>query len=203
MAIIDIINLIVLMMVINNIVLAEGMGISCVVSCSKRNAAKIGLITTFAIIIVSSITYYLEIYIVTPLELEHIKLFAYVLIMFFTFKLLEIITKKIAPKVYGSINCDFRIVAGNSAVLGVALSLHQESITYIQTLFASIGVGIGFIFAMMLFASVRKVIDASPFVPESFKGVPIQLIALSIISLVILSVGNVITIIISSYASIA
>ena len=47
---------------------------------------------------------------------------------------------------------------------------------------ASLGVGIGFLIAMILFAGVRSRIENCP-APKSFKGIPITLVAAAIVAL--------------------
>ena len=76
----------------------------------------------------------------------------------------------------------FPLVALNSAVLGLAVNNITEGYTYVEALFAALGAGLGFVLAMVLFAGVKSKINER-YVPKAFRGLPVMLIAASIISL--------------------
>ena len=76
------------------------------------------------------------------------------------------------------------LITTNCAVLGVAIdNLSFEYVTdYGTALLSSFGVGLGFLFAMVIFAGVRGRIENSP-APKAMKGLPVTLIAAAIVSL--------------------
>ena len=76
----------------------------------------------------------------------------------------------------------FPLVALNSAVLGLAVNNITEGYTYVEALFAALGAGLGFVLAMVLFAGVKSKINER-YVPKAFRGLPVMLLAASIISL--------------------
>ncbi len=183
MAIMDLVYLLIIMMIVNNVILVEGLGLEGVISYGKAGAARVGIWTTFSIVLVTLVIYPINKFVIIPYNMEYLEIFLYILIAFFVSKLIEILVKTGYPKTFNRIGCDFRLIGANSAVLGFAIMLFDENYNILESLIAALGSGIGFIVGMVLFASVRKTIDNAPFVPESFKGVPIQLIALAIISL--------------------
>ena len=69
------------------------------------------------------------------------------------------------------------------AVLGVTILNIDEGYGFVQSIFSSIGAGVGFLLAMVLFAGLRGRLENNNLIPECFKGVPITLITASILSL--------------------
>ncbi len=195
MAINDIIELsylLVSLMLINNLALTEGLGMQALTSYGKANPIVIGLLTAIAMLTVNLVLFPIERYLLQPYNLHYLEIFILVLLVFSISKLIESIVKILGPRIFARLNCDFRIIAGNSVVLGFALMIFEERIEFLELIIVSVGAGIGFIFAMGLYASARKTIDRSSFIPEAFRGVPIQLVAIAIISLGFVSLGKIV-----------
>ena len=62
---------------------------------------------------------------------------------------------------------------------------------YIEALVCSIGAGVGFMLAMVMFSGVRKRVEACD-PPAPFKGLPITLIAAAITSLSFMGFGGIV-----------
>ena len=58
----------------------------------------------------------------------------------------------------------------------------SDGYSFVESLASSFGCGLGFLLAMVLFAGVRSRIERAD-VPEAFRGIPVTLIAASIVSL--------------------
>ena len=86
---------------------------------------------------------------------------------------------------------DFIKFAINGAILGLCIHNVEHHLTYVETLITSLGVGLGFLLAMVLFSGMRSRIDESN-IPESFKGLPVTLIAASFISLAFMGFGGIV-----------
>jgi electron transport complex protein RnfA len=79
------------------------------------------------------------------------------------------------------------LITTNCAVLGVTINnITDYGVTepnaFLFSMVSSLGCGLGFLFAMVLFSGMRSRIEESE-VPESFKGLPVTLIAASFISM--------------------
>lgn len=75
----------------------------------------------------------------------------------------------------------FPLIALNSAVLGLALNAAE--LESIGTVIASaLGVGLGFLFGLFLFAGLQKRIEPEH-LPRAFRGFPIQILAAAIVAL--------------------
>jgi electron transport complex protein RnfA len=99
--------------------------------------------------------------------------------------------KKYIPSLYKSLGVYLPLITTNCAVLGVAINYITDGYNFIESMFSSLGVGLGVLLAMVLFAGVRSRIENCPS-PESVKGLPITLIAASIVSLAFYGFSGVI-----------
>ena len=78
------------------------------------------------------------------------------------------------------------------AVLGVTINNIRDGYTFAESMVSSLGCGIGFLFAMVLFSGVRsRLEEAEP--PKAFEGLPITLIAAAITSLSLFGFSGVAT----------
>ena len=99
--------------------------------------------------------------------------------------------KKFIPGLYKSLGVYLPLITTNCAVLGVAINNITDGYNFIESMFSSLGVGLGFLLAMVLFAGVRSRIENCPS-PECMKGLPITLVAASIVSMVFFGFGGII-----------
>ena len=87
------------------------------------------------------------------------------------------------PPLYQSLGVYLPLITTNCAVLGVTVLNIDEGYTFVQSIFNSLGAGVGFLLAMVLFAGLRGKLEKNTLIPESFKGIPITLVTASILSL--------------------
>ncbi len=92
------------------------------------------------------------------------------------------INKFILERQYGGGGVYLPLITTNCAVLGVVLQNTQKGYTFAESLTYGIGGGIGFLVAIVLFASVRERMEFGK-CPKSFEGFPIALVAASLIAL--------------------
>ena len=103
----------------------------------------------------------------------------------------EVVLKRFIPALHKSLGVYLPLITTNCAVLGVAINNITDGFNFIESVFASVGVGLGFLLAMILFAGVRSRIENCP-APESFKGLPVTLVAASIVSLAFFGFAGVV-----------
>ncbi len=103
----------------------------------------------------------------------------------------EIVLKKFLPALHKSLGVYLPLITTNCAVLGVTINNISDGYNFLQSMISSLGVGLGFLFAMVLFAGVRSRIEHVP-TPKCFQGVPITLIAASIVSLAFFGFAGVV-----------
>ena len=176
----------------DNIVLAKTTGICPFLGVSKKykQAAGMGIAVIFVMLCASAVTW--PIYkALDALDIKFLKTIVFILVIAALVQLVEIVLKKYIPSLYKSLGVYLPLITTNCAVLGVAETNVKEGYDFITAMFSSIGVGVGFLIAMLLFAGVRTRIENCPS-PKSIKGLPITLIAASIVAMAFLGFDGVV-----------
>lgn len=176
----------------NNYVLQQTTGICPFLGVSKKidQAVGMGVAVTFVMLVATAVTYPIQKYILeVPINdkgdtLEYLQTIVFILVIAALVQFVEIILKKFIPPLYKSLGVYLPLITTNCAVLGIAIdNLTFEYVTNFGTaLLSSLGVGLGFLFAMVIFAGVRSRIENSP-APKAVQGLPVTLIAAAIVSL--------------------
>ena len=176
----------------NNYVLQQTTGICPFLGVSKKidQAVGMGVAVTFVMLVATAVTYPIQKYILeAPINdkgdtLEYLQTIVFILVIAALVQFVEIILKKFIPPLYKSLGVYLPLITTNCAVLGIAIdNLSYEYVTNFGTaLLSSLGVGLGFLFAMVIFAGVRSKIENSP-APKAVQGLPVTLIAAAIVSL--------------------
>lgn len=169
---------------INNYVLQRFLGICPFLGVSKKfdQASGMGIAVTFVMLCATAVTYPLNAYILVPLKLEYLQTIVFILVIAALVQFVELVLKKFIPALHRSLGVYLPLITTNCAVLGVALNNVSDGYNFVESMFSSLGVGLGFLFAMVLFAGVRSRIENCPS-PKPFRGLPVTLIAAAIVSL--------------------
>lgn len=170
-------------MLTDNFVLSKFMGICPFLGVSKKldSATGMGLAVTFVMICASAVTYPIHHGILVPAGLEYLDTVVFILVIALFVQLVEMILRKSIPALYKSLGVYLPLITTNCAVLGAAVLNIDNSYTFVQSIVNSIGAGLGFMLALVIFSGVRKKMEYAD-IPEAFKGVPATLIAASIVS---------------------
>ena len=180
-------NLILILMggvLINNYVLQQFLGICPFLGVSKKinQASGMGIAVTFVMLCATAVTYPLYAYALVPLKLEYLQTIVFILVIAALVQFVEIALKRFIPSLHRSLGVYLPLITTNCAVLGVTINNITAEYSFLQSMISSLGVGLGFLLAMVLFAGVRSRIENQP-VPKAFKGIPITLVAASIVAL--------------------
>ena len=178
---------------VNNYVLQKFLGICPVLGVSKKfnQASGMGIAVIFVMLFATLVTWPIQYYVLNPNGLGYLQTIVFILVIAALVQFVEIVLKKFIPALHASLGVYLPLITTNCAVLGVAINNITDGYNLIESIFASIGVGLGFLLAMVLFAGVRSRIENCP-APESVKGLPITLIAASIVSLAFYGFAGVI-----------
>ena len=179
--------------IINNYVLQQSLGICPFLGVSKKfdQASGMGIAVTFVMLCATAATWPIYTYALVPLKLEYLKTIVFILVIAALVQFVEIILKKFIPALHKSLGVYLPLITTNCAVLGVTLNNITAEYNFIQSMISSLGVGLGFLLAMVLFAGVRSRIENCPS-PKAFKGVPITLVAASIVALAFFGFAGVV-----------
>ena len=189
-------NLILILMggvLVNNYVLQQFLGICPFLGVSKKvnQATGMGIAVTFVMLCATAATYPIFTYILKPLKLEYLQTIVFILVIAALVQFVEIVLKKFIPALHKSLGVYLPLITTNCAVLGVTLNNITAEYNFIQSMISSLGVGLGFLLAMVLFAGVRSRIENCPS-PKCFRGVPITLVAASIVALAFFGFAGVV-----------
>ena len=169
---------------INNYVLQQFLGVCPFLGVSKKlgQASGMGIAVTFVMLIATAATYPIYHLALVPLKLEYLKTIVFILVIASLVQFVEIMLKRFIPSLHKSLGVYLPLITTNCAVLGITLENAKKGHDFLTSMTASLGVGLGFLLAMVLFAGVRSRIENCP-APKCFKGVPATLIAASIVAL--------------------
>ena len=169
---------------INNFIFSQFLGCCPFLGCSSKvdTAIGMGLAVTFVMGLASAICYIVDIYILVPLNLQFLETLAFILIIASLVQFVEMFLKKAIPSLYSALGIYLPLITTNCAVLGVVLLNVQYGFNFIQSTLYGVFGGLGFLVAIVLFASVRERIDHAEY-PECFEGFPICLGSAALLAL--------------------
>ncbi|MCI8906827.1 MAG: RnfABCDGE type electron transport complex subunit A [Angelakisella sp.] len=168
---------------VENYVLMKFLAICSFLGVSKKLDAAVGM--SFAVIFVmlmaTAATWPIFYYILDPMELGYMQTVIFILVIAALVQLVEMILKKFVPPLYRSLGVFLPLITTNCAILGAVVLNITKTYTFSQSMVNSLGAGLGYLLAMVLFSGVRSRVDTAD-VPECFKGIPITLVAAAIMS---------------------
>lgn len=170
---------------VNNYVLSRFLGICPFLGVSKKlnSATGMGLAVIFVMVMATAVTWPIQHYLLTPNGLGYMQTIVFILVIAALVQFTEMALKKFVPSLHKSLGVYLPLITTNCAVLGVTIdNINEHNFTFLQSIVNSLGCGLGFLLAMVLFSGMRSKIEESE-IPESFKGLPATLIAASFVSL--------------------
>ena len=178
---------------VNNYVLQRFLGICPFLGVSKKSnqAVGMGVAVTFVMLCATAVTWPIQTYLLNRFKLGYLQTIVFILVIAALVQFVEIVLKRFIPALHKSLGVYLPLITTNCAVLGVTINNISDGYNFIESMVASLGVGLGFLLAMVLFAGVRSRIENCP-APQSFKGLPITLIAASIVSLAFFGFAGVV-----------
>ena len=169
---------------INNFIFSQFLGCCPFLGCSSKvdTATGMGLAVVFVMGLASAICYVVNAFVLVPLGLEFLQTLAFILVIAALVQFVEMFLKKAVPSLYSALGIYLPLITTNCAVLGVVLLNVQNSYDFLGSVIYGITGGLGFMLAIVLFASVRERIDFSDY-PKCFEGFPICLITAGLLAL--------------------
>lgn len=172
------------MILINNYVLAQFLGICPFLGVSKKLDSAVGMsgAVIFVMVLATVVTWPIQTFLLDPCGIGFMQTVVFILVIASLVQLVETAMKKYMPALHKSLGVYLPLITTNCAVLGVAISNITNGYNYGLSIVNSLGAGIGFMLAMVLFAGVRESIEHND-IPEAFKGAPSTLVAASILAM--------------------
>ena len=168
---------------VNNVVLSQFLGLCPFLGVSKKTetAAGMGAAVIFVMALATAVTYPINKFLLVKFELEYLQTIVFILVIAALVQLVEIILKKYIPALYNALGIYLPLITTNCAVLGVVLLNIESNYSFATSMVNSLGAGLGFLLAMVMFAGVRERLDSCE-VPKFMQGLPITLVAASLVS---------------------
>lgn len=178
---------------INNYILSRFLGICPFLGVSKKldSAAGMSLAVIFVMLIATAVTWPIQMFLLNPNNLGYLQTIVFILVIAALVQLVEIVLKRFVPALHKSLGVYLPLITTNCAILGVTILNIDEGYTFVESMVNSLGSGLGFMLAMIMFSGVRSKLEGAD-IPKSFKGLPITLVAASITSLSFMGFGGVI-----------
>ena len=178
---------------VNNYVLVRFLGICPFLGVSKKidQASGMGVAVTVVMLLATAATWPIQKYILDPNGLGYMQTIVFIVIIASLVQMLEIILKKFIPSLHAGLGVYLPLITTNCAVLGVAINNINDGYNFLESMVSSLGVGIGFLLAMVLFSGMRSKIDETK-VPKPFRGVAITLVAASFLSLAFMGFAGIV-----------
>ncbi len=189
-------NLIVILLssvLVNNYVLSRFLGICPFLGVSKKisQATGMGISVTVVMLLATLATWPIQHFVLDRFALDYLQTIVFILIIASLVQILEIILKKFSPSLHQGLGVYLPLITTNCAVLGVAINNVTDQYTFVESIVSSVGCGLGFLLAMVLFSGLRsRIYDTE--VPKNFRGVAITLIAASFISLAFMGLAGIV-----------
>ena len=176
-----------------NFILAKFLGICPFLGVSKKLNTAVGMSAAviFVMLLSTAVTYPINAKLLVPNDLEYLQTIVFILVIAALVQLVEIILKKYMPALYNALGIYLPLITTNCAVLGVVLINVETHYNFGQSMMRSLGGGLGFMLAMVMFAGVRERLESCD-VPKFLQGLPITLIAASLTSVSFLGFSGVV-----------
>lgn len=176
-----------------NFILAKFLGICPFLGVSKKLNTAVGMSAAviFVMLLSTAVTYPINAKLLVPNDLEYLQTIVFILVIAALVQLVEIILKKYMPALYNALGIYLPLITTNCAVLGVVLINVENNYNFGQSMMRSLGGGLGFMLAMVMFAGVRERLESCD-VPKTLKGLPITLIAASLTSVSFLGFSGIV-----------
>ena len=177
---------------VNNIVLAQFLGICPFLGVSKKvdTASGMGIAVTTVLVVATIVTYLIQTYILNVFGLEYLQTIAFILVIAALVQMIEIILKKSMPSLYQALGVFLPLITTNCCILGVAILVIQKDYDLLEGVIFALSTGLGFLLAMVLFAGMREHLDLVE-VPKPFRGVPIALVTAGLLAMAFMGFSGV------------
>ncbi len=190
--VLSLILIIIVAIFVNNVVLAQFLGICPFLGVSKKvdTASGMGMAVTAVLVVATIVTYLLQVYVLNAFGLEYLQTIAFILVIAALVQMIEIILKKTMPALYQALGVFLPLITTNCCILGVAILVIQKDYDLLEGIVYALSTGIGFLLAMVLFAGLREQLDLVD-VPKAFRGVPIALVTAGLLAMAFMGFSGV------------
>jgi len=177
---------------VNNIVLAQFLGICPFLGVSKKIETSLGMsaAVAFVLTLATVVTWLVQKFVLEAFGLEYLQTIAFILVIASLVQMVEIVLKKVSPALYQALGIFLPLITTNCAVLGVAILVIQKDYSLAQSIMYAFSTALGFGLALTVFAGMREQLEMTA-VPKGMRGMAIVLISAGLLSLAFMGFSGV------------
>jgi Na+-translocating ferredoxin:NAD+ oxidoreductase subunit A len=170
--------------IVNNVVLAQFLGICPFLGVSNKVGTAMGMAiaVTFVIVLATAVTYLVQVYVLNKLGIAFMQTITFILVIAALVQMVEIILKKISQPLYQALGIFLPLITTNCAVLGVAILVIKKGYNLLEGVVFGGATAIGFGLALIILAGIREQLELAD-IPKGMKGVPLSLVTAGILAL--------------------
>ena len=178
---------------VNNFVLVKFLGLCPFMGVSRQLESAMGMAaaTTFVLTLSSTLSFIVDTLLLTPFELEYLRVISFILVIAVVVQFTEIMVKATSPLLHQVLGIYLPLITTNCAVLGVALLNVQQTHNLIESILFGFGAAAGFSLVLVLFAAIRERINGAD-IPKPFRGASISLVTAGLMSLAFMGFAGLI-----------
>ena len=177
---------------VNNIVLAQFLGICPFLGVSKKVSTATGMCAAVAFLMTLATirTYLLQKYLLDAFGIGFMQTIVFILVIAALVQMVEIIIKKVSPPLYQALGVFLPLITTNCTILGVAILVIQKEYNLLESVVFAISTALGFMLAMVLFAGIREQL-ATTRLPKAMQGTPIALVVAGLLALAFMGFAGI------------
>ncbi|MCC8134631.1 MAG: electron transport complex subunit RsxA [Tannerellaceae bacterium] len=178
---------------VNNIVLAQFLGICPFLGVSKKVDTALGMsaAVTFVLTIATIVTFLIHKYILDSFGLGFMQTICFILVIASLVQMVEIVLKKVSPALYQALGVFLPLITTNCCILGVAILVIQKEYNLLETIVFAVSTAIGFALALIIFAGIREQLAMTK-IPDSMRGTPIALITAGLLAMAFMGFSGIV-----------
>ncbi len=177
---------------VNNIVLAQFLGICPFLGVSKKIDTSLGMsaAVAFVMVLATLVTWLVQTYLLVPFHLEYLQTIAFILVIASLVQMIEIVLKKVSPTLYQALGIFLPLITTNCAVLGVAILVIQKEMSLAHSAIYALSTALGFGLALTVFAGIREQLAITD-IPKGMQGMAIVLVTAGLLSLAFMGFSGI------------
>ena len=186
------IGIIIVAIFVNNVVLAQFLGICPFLGVSKKvdTAIGMGAAVTFVLTIATLVTFLLQKGVLEPFGLQYLQTITFILVIASLVQMVEIIIKKVSPPLYQALGVFLPLITTNCVILGVAILVIQKDYSLASSMVYAVATAAGYALALIIFSTIREQLALTK-VPKAMQGVPIALITAGILAMAFMGFSGI------------
>ena len=189
----NLITIFISLAIINNFIVARFLGLCPFFGVSKRlrDAVSMGAAVTFVMLMASVATWVITHYILIPLDVLYMRIVVYILVIATLVQIVELTIKRTNLTLYNAFGIYLPLITTNCAILGITLINFREGYSFIESVVAALGGGVGFAFILTVMSGIREKLELAD-CPKVMRGLPVAIFVAMLLGLTFFGFGGIV-----------